>query len=189
MSADRLSRGEGGSGLKGRGLEWNQRQRGGRGAIFPERCSRDGRTSAWAPQPAGCVAVLRPGNVQAEAGALMAAPCGAGEWCASSEDGRARRADTSGLPGGVEGSGRQHRLPVQGQLGTGWEPHPPARAVREASVPGERDSTAHRRGPEGSLGATPAAESAGYTPGPGGPGFATDGAGSPDHENGPDPRR
>jgi hypothetical protein len=98
MSADGLGCWEGGSGLKGRMLDRNQRQRGGRGAIFQGRFSIDGRTGAWEPQPAGCVAVMRQGKVQAETGALMAAPFGVGEWCESKRECRARSADTSGLP-------------------------------------------------------------------------------------------
>jgi hypothetical protein len=90
---------------------------------------------------------MRQGKVQAEAGVLMAAPFGVGEWCESRRECRARSADTFGLPRGVDGSCRQDRWAVQGQLGTGWKLNPLARAVRDARAHGEQDSTAHRSGP------------------------------------------
>ena len=67
---------------------------------------------------------------------LMAAPCGVGERCESSREGRDHRADMSGPPGGVKGSCRQDKSPVQRQLERGWGLDPPARAVRDARALG-----------------------------------------------------
>jgi hypothetical protein len=55
-------------------------QRGGGAGVCHKRCSRDGRISAWEPQPTGHVTVmLRQVVGREETGALMVAPFGVGE--------------------------------------------------------------------------------------------------------------
>jgi hypothetical protein len=150
-----------GEGIKARVVGRNGGQPGRVAAVSQGWLPRDGRTSDREPPPAGCVAMMMTGKVQAEAGALMAASFGVGEGCESRRECRGRRADTHGQPGGVDSSGRQDGLPVQGQVGTGWGLDPPARAAPDARAPGSQDATAPSTGPSGSLGATRAAGSDG----------------------------
>jgi hypothetical protein len=66
--------------MKGSVLGWNGGQRGGGAGGCQKRFSRDGRSSAWEPQPIGQVTVMLIEVVgREETGALMVAPFGVGE--------------------------------------------------------------------------------------------------------------
>jgi hypothetical protein len=66
--------------MKGRVLGWNEGQRGGGAGGCQERFPRDGRISAWEPQPTGPVTGMLIQVVgREEPGALMVALLGVGE--------------------------------------------------------------------------------------------------------------
>ena len=69
-----------GKAMKGRVLGWKGDQRGGGAGVCQKRFSRDGRISAWEPQPTGhgTVMLIQVAGWE-ETGALMVAPFGVGE--------------------------------------------------------------------------------------------------------------
>jgi hypothetical protein len=102
----------GGKGNEGPGTGWNEGQRGGAG-VCHKRFWRDGRISAWEPQPTshGTVMLIQVASRE-ETGALMVAPFGVEAGRGLRPTSRSRSADTAGQPAGVHPSGHRDSSPV-----------------------------------------------------------------------------
>ena len=137
---------------------------GGAAPLASGRCPRDGHTRGLDPS-AGRVATSQTSAGREATGALMVAPVGVGAGHVGRPAGPDHRRDRADPRGG---GGPRPRLPaawVQERGEGGRRRAAPGRVAVGAGGAAGGDSTAHRRGRCGSLGATPAAASAGYTRG------------------------